>query len=305
MPKAKTTLITALAACLACGGAVARKLATTELQGTDVLNFALNLECLEAEFYSWAAFGVGLSEERLGGGPPSVGGRKAQLSDSIQQLAEEIANDEIAHVDFFRSALGDAAVPCPKIDIGPAFVAAANAATGMELDPEFDPYANDLFFLHAAFIFEDVGVTAFRGAVEPLIPLVEPATLSAAAAVLGVEAYHSGAIRMLLRERSLGVCTSPSGTYGDDSDAMQTPYGPIVDVVKAISDLRDSVDGSDDLDQGIVDDNGRTNIVPTDKNGLVFARTVDQVLPIVYLGPAPGGFLPDGVNGFFGPDSKM
>lgn len=220
----------------------------------------------------------------------------------VQQLAEEIANDEIAHVDFFRAALGDAAVPCPKIDIGPAFAAAANAAAGMELHPTFDPYANDVFFLHGSFVFEDVGVTAFRGAVEPLIDLVEPATLSAAAAVLGVEAYHAGAIRTLLRELSL-YGTMPSGSYGDASGGM-TPYGPIEDVVAAISDLRDSVDGPDDLDQGIVDADGRTNIVPTDENGLVYSRTVDQVLPIVYLGPTPGGFLPEGVNGFFGPDAK-
>lgn len=222
----------------------------------------------------------------------------------MQQLAEEIANDEIAHVDFFRAALGDAAVPCPKIDIGPAFAAAANAATGMQLDPEFDPYANDVFFLHGSFVFEDVGVTAFRGAVEPLIPLVEPATLSAAAAVLAVEAYHAGAIRMLLRELSIDGVGTSDGSYGEKMYGMQTPYGPIEDVVAAISDLRDSVDGEDDLDQGIVDENGRTNIVPTDENGLVFSRTVDQVLPIVYLGPKPGGFLPEGVNGFFGPDSQ-
>lgn len=53
--------------------------AQPEVTGNDILNFALNLECLEAEFYSWAAFGEGLSEEDRGGGPPSVGGKKADL----------------------------------------------------------------------------------------------------------------------------------------------------------------------------------------------------------------------------------
>jgi hypothetical protein len=84
----------------------------------------------------------------------------------VQMYAREIADDEIAHVRFLRAALGDAAVICPKMDIGPAFAAAAAAAVGVDvLEPKFDPYANDLFFLHGGFIFEDVGVTAYNGAV--------------------------------------------------------------------------------------------------------------------------------------------
>eukprot|EP00892_Ulva_mutabilis_P001992 jgi/Ulvmu1/11794/UM080_0005.1 len=269
------------------GIAVSAVLAVTasasEATGTDILNFALNLECLEAEFYSYAAFGRGLTEAQRGGGPAPVGGRKASLSPELQSIAEEIAADEIAHVEFLRTALGDAAVPCPAIDIGPAFIAAANAAAGATLSPDFDPYANDIFFLHGAFIFEDVGVTAYRGAVAPLTDLVDGETLSAAAAILAVEAYHAGAIRALLLDLV--------------NTATETPFGPVANVVELISDLRDSVDGPDDLDQGVIDGTyGEANIVPTDASGLVYSRSVDQVLAIVYLGgESAGGFFPEGI----------
>lgn len=39
--------------------------------GTDILNFALQLECLEAEFYSWAAYGESLSARIEGDIGPS------------------------------------------------------------------------------------------------------------------------------------------------------------------------------------------------------------------------------------------
>lgn len=102
-----------------------------------------------------------------------LGSTVTELLRAVQKIAKEIADDEIAHVELLRAALGDAAVPCPLIDIGPAFAAAANAATGAMLDPAFDPYGNDVLFLHGAFIFEDVGVTAYGGAVEPLSTLID------------------------------------------------------------------------------------------------------------------------------------
>lgn len=71
-------------AALAAAAPLARAAHKFNVTGTDILNFALQLECLEGEFYSWAAFGEGLTDELLGGGPASIGGRKANLTDAVQ-----------------------------------------------------------------------------------------------------------------------------------------------------------------------------------------------------------------------------
>jgi hypothetical protein len=79
----------------------------------DVLNFALNLEYLEAEFYLRAAFGRGLNDADTNGNGTKgsvTGGRQVSFAtESVRQYANEIAADEEAHVKFLRSALGTAA----------------------------------------------------------------------------------------------------------------------------------------------------------------------------------------------------
>ena len=99
-------------------------------------------ECLEAEFYSYAAFGYGLNRTLRGGGPRSVGGKKALLSPEAQNLAKDLAIDEITHVAFLRSTLKsvNAEIPCPRINIGSAFGSAANAALNTTLMTTFTPY---------------------------------------------------------------------------------------------------------------------------------------------------------------------
>ncbi|WP_224387672.1 ferritin-like domain-containing protein [Pseudonocardia sp. ICBG1293] len=242
-----------------------------------VLNFALNLEYLEAEFYLRAVTGNGLKDSQIDGKGELggvTGGYKVSFETKLgRQYAEEIAQDERAHVDFLRAALGDAKVARPEIDLQEAFTAAARAAGVVGANETFDPFKDETSFLLGAFIFEDVGVTAYKGAA----PLVSNKTfLEAAAGILAVEAYHAGLVRTLLLQ------------------------GGAAETVGKISDARDSLDGPADLDQGIVDRAGNANIVPADENSIAFSRTPGQVLNIVYLDPRAvtrGGFFPDGVNG--------
>lgn len=249
----------------------------------DVLNFALNLEYLEAEFYLYAVTGKGLEAQGAGvTGSGTAGGTIVKpnpqvpfATGALAQYAAEIAADELAHVKFLRAALtaaGATPVARPAIDLQASFTGAARAAGLIGPTATFDVFANETNFLLGSFIFEDVGVTAYKGGA-PL--LTNKAYVEAAAGILAVEAYHAGIIRTLLYQ------------LGDTTRAA----------AQAISDLRDAVDGSSDLDQGVL--RGRAaNLVPTDANGIAFSRSTSQVLNIVYLGgPAPGGFFPAGLNG--------
>ncbi|TFD72632.1 ferritin-like domain-containing protein [Cryobacterium gelidum] len=273
------------AAMLATGGPALAAEAETAPAGAPsdaaILNFALNLEYLEAEFYLRATTGSGLPESMTTGTGTRggvTGGRMVHFKTSIiKKYADEIAADEKAHVAFLRSALGSVAVSRPKINLDASFTAAAQAAGLVKPGQKFDVYANEANFLFGAFIFEDVGVTAYKGAA----PLITNKTfLEAAAGLLAVEAYHAGVIRSTLY--ALGI-------------ALPSVYV----TAQKISDLRDAVDGPTDLDQGI-GNASKANLVPTDANGLVYSRSAAQVLNITYLNAAPvksGGFFPAGVNG--------
>jgi hypothetical protein len=257
----------------------------------DILNFALNLEYLEAQFYSFAATGAGLASTLLTGTGTQgtvTGGQKVNFTDPVvSAYAKEIAKDETEHVTFLRTTLGTVAVAQPAINIdgtdpNGAFSKAAQAAGLVPAGTAFNPYASDENFLLGAFIFEDVGVTAYKGAA-PL--LVNKTYLEAAAGIMAVEAYHAALIRTTLYSK--GLATPSLRTSAD-----------------AISNARDSLDGASDDDQGIspviINGGNASNIAPLDSNGLAFSRSAGQVLNIVYLNHAAvamGGFFPAGVNG--------
>ncbi len=264
-----------------------------------LLNFALQLEYLEAQFYSFAATGAGLPGTLLTGTGTQgavTGGRQVNFTDPVvAQYAREIAGDEVAHVTFLRNALGSLAVAQPALDIGStatsAFSTAARAAGLVTAGQAFDPYASDENFLLAAFIFEDVGVTAYRGAASTITD--RASYVEAAAGLLAAEAYHAAIIRTVLYTK--GLATPSLRTSAD-----------------AISNVRDQIDGASDDDQGISAAaiagsqapslNGllASNIVPTGQDGLAYGRAAANVLNIVYLNSAAvskGGFFPAGLNG--------
>ncbi|MYW90827.1 ferritin-like domain-containing protein [Amycolatopsis rubida] len=254
-----------------------------------VLNFALNLEYLEAEFYLHAVTGRGLPDSLATGTGAQggvTGGRAVRFeSRTVRQYAQEIAGDEKDHVQFLRSALGGAAVSRPQIDLQSSFTAAAQAAGLVKKGHSFDAFACEENFLLAAYLFEDVGVTAYKGAA----PLITNKTyLEAAAGILAVEAYHAGNIRSQLYDRRDGLLGT--GLFSHD----------LREASVKLSDARDSLDGPTDDDQGVIDDRGNANIVPADANGIAYSRSPGQVLNIVYLtskAATSGGFFPKGVNG--------
>ena len=258
-------------------------------QDAAVLNFALNLEYLEAQYYIYATTGKGIDAQGValtGAGTQGTVTIKANpmvpftSGGPVQQYANEIASDEINHVKFLRSALiaaGVQPVAMPSIDLLNSFTTAAQAAGVVPAGTSFDPFSSETYFLVGAYIFEDVGVTAYHGGA-PLITNRD--YLSAAAGILGVEAYHAGVVRTLLYQ--MGTAT-------------QT-------ITAQISALRATLDGTgtgaNSDDQGVYVNN-TANLVPTDANSLVFSRTTQQVLNIVYgsASGTPGLFYPNGMNG--------
>ncbi len=251
-----------------------------EAQGitdADILNFALNLEYVEAQYYIRAFLGRGLDPSDISD-PNGVGNAGFVLGGSavpfqtasIAAYAQKITIDEVNHVRFLRRVLGNAAVAQPNIDLLNSFNALAFAAKLVpNANTQFNPFADEVSFLLGAFIFEDVGVTAYAGAAALL---QNKDYLAAAASILAIEAYHAGTVRTVL------------GSLGQQAAA------------NAISAVRASAGGG--KEQPLSLPNLSINTSPADTDSLAFRRTTTEVLNIVYNGRSTGGgFLPNQANG--------
>lgn len=190
------------------GGNAETLIAQTTITDVDILNFALNLEYLEAEFYSVATFGATLEQRGIipksAVGGPTLGGQMVPgiANSQIAYIASALRYDEEQHVLFLRAALGSAAVKKPTI----------------KLDALGFGFGGVITFLRLSRIFEDVGVSAYLGAT----PLIKSKTyLDAAARIMDTEAQHSGTIRD--RNIQLGI-SSPAVDSKDVPPTVKHPF---------------------------------------------------------------------------------
>jgi hypothetical protein len=140
---------------------------------TDVLNFALTLEYLEAEFYTNAYAATGL----IPSGAP-------------QDAIRTIRDHEQAHVNFLRTtiqSLGATPVTKPTFDF--------TGGNGSNNGPFADVFSTYATFLAVAQAFEDTGVRAYKGGAAALMS--NNAVLTAALQIHSVEARHAAHIRQM------------------------------------------------------------------------------------------------------------
>jgi len=152
---------------------------------SDVLNFALALEYLEAEFYT-----TGVAASAAVGIPAGA---------ALTALTK-IRDDENAHVAFLKTVLGSAAIAKPNIDLtGGGGTMTGPFATALS---DYDTY------LAAAQTFEDTGVRAYKGQAGNLVS--SNVVLTAALQIHSVEARHASHIRQMRAARAVAAGQDPA-----------------------------------------------------------------------------------------------
>ena len=178
----------------------------------EVLQFALNLEYLEAEFYTYAQYGNGIEKHGIGinglangsnpaeGGKTTGGAQVTWINEDLAYIGEQIGNDERMHVTLLRDALGADKIARPELNIN---------ALGLDISKQTGA-------LQLARIFEDIGVTAYAGGAGLLST---PSVITTAARILATEAEHVASLRTYIFQ--LGI---PSPKL-DGADILPPPTG--------------------------------------------------------------------------------
>ncbi|KAJ4727648.1 Desiccation-related protein PCC13-62 [Melia azedarach] len=264
----------------------------TEADDRDRIQFALNLEFLEAEFFLYGALGKGLdyiAPWLAEGGPPPIGAKKANLDEVTNQIIEEFGYQEVGHLRAIIAEIGG--FPRPLLDLSPQkFATIFNEAVGYELEPPFDPYLNSINYLLASYVIPYVGLVGYVGTIPNLTKYTSRRLV---AGLLGVESGQDAVLRTLLYERA---------------HEKVLPYNKTVaEFTIYISELRNRLGMCGIKDEGLIvplelgaENRTESNILSADANSLSYARTPPEILRIVYGTGSeykPGGFFPHGGNG--------
>lgn len=148
-----------------------------------VLNFALILEYLEAEFYT------------RGVGTPSL------IPQDMFNVFDQIRKHEVAHVALLQGVLGSLQVRKPVFDY--------TGGRGSGRGPFADVFANPQTFAALSQAFEDTGVRAYKGQASYLID--SPNVLETALRIHAVEARHAAEVRRL-RDQKGWIVGASRGT---------------------------------------------------------------------------------------------
>ena len=151
--------------------------AATPASDVAILNFALTLEFLEAEFYAQA------NRNKIFGS-----------SKELFRFSQVVANHENTHVVFLKKVLGPAAVAKPKFDFKDTVTDAAK-------------------FAATAQVLEDTGVHAYLGQVPNI---KTKAVLLGAGRILPVEARHAAWIRDIRFSGGTTSPTTPAPAAFED-----------------------------------------------------------------------------------------
>jgi len=149
---------------------------------TDTLNFVLNLEYLEANFYLYATSGHGLSHNETGDGPQPTGiPVDIPFLPDTRAVIHSLAQDEVNHIILLRAAitsLGGSPIPQPAIHYGALGTITSEAQ-----------------YLATARRMITLGNSAYTGSAQFLTR--NPNVLTTIAQILGARGQHAGMVNSL------------------------------------------------------------------------------------------------------------
>lgn len=217
-----------------------------------ILNFALTLEYLEAEFYNNIVGSAGYTT----------------ATPAAQAALTKIKTDENLHVAFLKSVLGAAAVAKPTFDF--------SAGNGSGTGPFAGYLANYAVQLAMAQTFEDTGVRAYKGQAANLQS--NRTVLTAALNIHSVEARHAAHIRQMRRGLAAAI------PAGQTVKPWITLNQSGIDFPPANAAIQPSYNGEELVVQAgvtITNLGGAFNTAAAASEGFDEPLTKDQVLAIV------------------------